>query len=76
MTRITCDQVYFSLNMYRARKSHVRLIQFLNESSAHSSESGLYSDWPKKSRALGHVGSQLRLVTELQIVLPVKSVNS
>ena len=47
----------------------VRLIQSLNESSAGSSESGLYSDWPKNNRALG---ASLRLVTELQ----KKSVNN
>ena len=46
----------------------VRLIQFLNESSSRSPESGLYSDWPKNNRALGAL---LRLVTELQIILLV-----
>ena len=48
------------------RCEKVRLIQFLHESSARSPESGLYSDWPKISRALG---ASLRLVTELQIIL-------
>ena len=56
---LTCDQAYFSLD--RAEK--VRLIQFLNESSAGSPESGLYSDWLKNNRALG---ASPRLVTELQ----------
>ena len=51
--------MYFSLD--KAEK--VCLIQFLNESSASSPESGLYSDWPKNKRA---VGASLRLVTELQ----------
>ena len=44
---------------------------FLNELSAHSPESRLFSDWTKDNRALG---ASLRLGTELQIILLVKSV--
>ena len=60
---LTCDQAYFS-----SRCEKVHLIQFLNELSARSPESGLHSDWPKNNRALGAL---LRLVTELQITLLV-----
>ena len=53
------DRSDFNLRLGRPR---VRLIQFLNESSAGSPESGLYFDWPKHNRPLG---ACLRLVTEL-----------
>ena len=47
-------------------------MQFLNQSSARSPESGLYFDLPKNKGALG---ASLRLVAELEIILLVKSVN-
>ena len=57
---VTCNQVYFSSD----RTEKVRRIQFLNESSAGSPESGLNSDWPKNNRAFR---PSLQLVTtELQ----------
>ena len=68
-TFLTCDQAYFSLDVVRKGTP----IQFLYESSARSPEPGLFSDWPKNNRALG---SSLRLVTELQIILLVNRLTS